>query len=180
MAQTNAEAPFQRVFEADPKENSEKKCGHCRYQIFNRYILAGSEAHAEARREEMADDPNDNGICGDCLLDLLMDEDCRVTRESDDRPRAAGISLPAVGFDVNGDIPPTGEPFNHEDFRHGIDRCPVDDCEGQLSRVKVVSDDGDGGESMNHLKTIEVSCQSCQRVLYKSESVVYDGFEGEK
>ena len=171
------DAPFQQVFEVEPRRNPERKCLYCGYEAVNRYLIASGESHAKVRREAIADDPDKSGMCGDCLARHLAEDGVRLTSESDQRPFAAGIELPAVGMDVNGGIPPAGEPYCHDEFEPHMERCPVDDCGGSLTRTKVVADSGSGDEQASHVDTIEVTCQSCQRVLLKSESVVYDGLD---
>lgn len=170
----DVEPPVQRVFPVDPDENRSLKCAYCGYRAVSRYLLAANESHAAAKREELADDPDANGMCGGCLAGHLVNEELRLTQEDDQRLLAAGVSLPAIGSEVNGDLPPAGEPYSHDEFEPGMERCPIEDCDGHLARVNVVGDLADGSSPSEHLDTIEVSCRSCRRVLFKSESVVYD------
>jgi hypothetical protein len=174
---SDTEPAIQRVFPVNPDTNRERKCAICGYRVVSRYLLAANESHAQAKREEMADNPDANGMCGDCLAGYIANDGFRLTRDDDHRHRAAGISLPAMGFEVNGDLPPAGEQYSHDAFEPGMEECPVGNCEGELTRVEVVSERADGGEPSNHIDTLEVSCRSCQRVLYKAESVAYDRLE---
>jgi hypothetical protein len=85
-----------------------------------------------------------------------------------------GVRLPGMGWnDVNADLPPAGEAYSHDAFAAGMETCPLDGCEGLLTRVSVVSETPHDPET-EHLDTLEVTCRGCQRVLYKSEQVVYD------
>jgi len=93
--------------------------------------------------------------------------------QTDDSSSANGVSLPMIGMDVNEHLPPAGEPYAHEDFRVGTDRCPVNNCEGQLNRVKVMAEDPNSG-APSHIETLEVSCLECQRIVFKTNSVEYD------
>lgn len=170
-------APFQGIFEATPQSEGERKCDHCRWRFLNRYILAGSESHAEEKREEMRDDPDHNGMCGDCLGEYLMRNGFRVTKEEDIRPFAAGINIPAGGHDENGNLPPAGESYSHDEYGPRMERCPIDGCDGSLTRTKVVTDSGEGDNPVETLDTVEARCGICQRVLYKSEQVVYNKFD---
>jgi hypothetical protein len=84
-----------------------------------------------------------------------------------------GVTLPMMGWnDVNDDLPPAGEAYTHDAFEAGMETCPIEGCDGLLTRVNVVSETAHDPDT-EHIETLEVSCRECQRVLSKAESVVY-------
>jgi hypothetical protein len=182
---------LQRVYRVEPGVDARKTCDICRDGASERFLLASSERAAQSKRSLYAEEGH-NGRCAACMMEFLMGEErfagnggnggnggdagesYALIRGIGDPGRAAGITLPAVGTEVNGGLPPAGEPYHHENFEPGADRCPIEDCDGHIERVNVVSDTGDGGEPATHLDTLEASCSSCQRVFYKSENVAYE------
>ena len=55
------------------KVAEEEKCGGCNWEVRNLYLMAENEEEARELYRE-----NDRGLCADCLVELIMDEDLEL------------------------------------------------------------------------------------------------------
>jgi hypothetical protein len=57
------------------KVAEDEKCGHCNWKSQNIYLLADSEGQAMKEYHK-----NERGLCADCLVEMIVGDDCHVSK----------------------------------------------------------------------------------------------------
>ena len=64
-------------------EKSDKKCGGCNYAVTQFYGIGNTPENAIKDFKDTADEEYGAGLCGYCMVDLLVDEGYSIIKNKD-------------------------------------------------------------------------------------------------
>ena len=65
-------------------ENADKKCSGCNYAVTQFYGIGDTPENARKDFEDTADEEYGAGLCGYCMVDMLVDEGYLITQDKSD------------------------------------------------------------------------------------------------
>ena len=64
-------------------EKSDKKCGGCNYAVTQFYGIGDTPENARKEFKDTADEEYGAGLCGYCMVDLIVDEGYSIIKKKD-------------------------------------------------------------------------------------------------